>query len=297
MSKVQEGIVYNKLYSRIKHHLPTCQSGFRQHDGTKLQLARLVHQISANRDAGQHVSACFFDLSKAFDRVWHSGLLRKLEHYGVESCAHQWLSGYLSDRPQRVQVDGIFSTWLSVPAGVPQGSVLGPLLFLIYTIDLPQACTNNSTTCSQFADDTALVTSTPTAHDTERQLQQAVTAAANWLKDWHLLVNTDKTVTMTFYNDNRPPPHTPTIYLHTTKLKSVREQRHLGITFQHSLRWTTHINNIINKSLKTLHTLTKLRNSLNAPALCHLYSTHVRPILEYACIAVTLHYHRILLIV
>ena len=92
---------------------------------------------------------------------------------------------------------------------------------------------------------------------------------------------------MTFYNDNRPPPHTPTIYLHTTKLKSVREQRHLGITFQHNLRWTTHINNIINKSLKTLHTLTKLRNSLNAPALCHLYSTHVRPILEYACIAVT----------
>ena len=176
VSKVQERIVYNKLYSHIKHHLPTCQSGFRQHDGTELQLARLVHQISANRDAGQHVSACFFDLSKAFDRVWHSGLLRKLEHYGVESCAHQWLSGYLSDRRQRVQVDGIFSSWLSVPAGVPQGSVLGPLLFLIYTIDLPQACTNNSTTCSQFADDTALVTSTPTAHDTtttERQLQQA----------------------------------------------------------------------------------------------------------------------------
>ena len=117
--KVQERVVYNRLYSHIQQHLPTHQSGFRQRDGTVLQLARINHEISAHRDSGHHVSACFFDLSKAFDRVWHPGLLKKLFHYGVEAEAHIWLTGYLSGRRQRVQVDGTVSPWLGVPAGVP----------------------------------------------------------------------------------------------------------------------------------------------------------------------------------
>ena len=89
VSKVQEQVVYNRLYSHIQQHLPTHQSGFRQRDGTaELQLARINREISAQRDSGHHVSACFFHLSKAFDRVWHPGLLQKLFHYGVEAEAH-----------------------------------------------------------------------------------------------------------------------------------------------------------------------------------------------------------------
>ena len=294
VSKVQERVVYNRLYSHIQQHLPTHQSGFRQCDGTELQLARINHEISAHRDSGHHVSACFFDLSKAFDRVWHPGLLKKLFHYGVEAEAHIWLTGYLSGRRQRVQVDGTVSPWLGVPAGVPQGSVLGPLLFLTYTIDLPNACINDDTTCGQFADDTALIASTSSPQQTELQLQRAVTSAAKWLNDWHLLVNIDKTVTMTFYHDNRPPAHLPTIFLNDSPLKTVRQQRHLGVIFQHNLQWSTHVNNIINKSLKVLHMLTKLRNSLNSSALSYLYCTYIRPILEYACIAVTPLPHNIL---
>ena len=287
-------MVYNRLYSHIQQHLPTHQSGFRQCDGTELQLARNNHEISAHRDSGHHVSACFFDLSKAFDRVWHPGLLKKLSHYGVEAEAHIWLTGYLSGRRQRVQVDGTVSPWLGVPAGVPQGSVLGPLLFLTYTIDLPNACINDDTTCSQFADDTALIASTSSPQQTEQQLQRAVTSAAKWLNDWHLLVNIDKTVTMTFYHNNRPPAHLPTIFLNDSPLKTVRQQRHLGVIFQHNLQWSTHVNNIINKSLKVLHISTKLRNSLNSSALSYLYCTYIRPILEYAGIAVTPLPHNIL---
>ena len=222
------------------------------------------------------------------------GLLKKLSHYGVEAEAHIWLTGYLSGRRQRVQVDGTVSPWLGVPAGVPQGSVLGLLLFLTYTIDLPNACINDDTTCSQFADDTALIASTSSPQQTEQQLQRAVTSAAKWLNDWHLLVNIDKTVTMTFYHDNRPPTHLPTIFLNDSPLKTVRQQRHLGVIFQHNLQWSTHVNNIINKSLKVLHMLTKLRNSLNSSALSYLYCTYIRPILEYACIAVTPLPHNIL---
>ena len=82
-SKIKEKIAYSRLYKHILPYLLPHQSGFRQHDGTELQMARLVHQISAARDSGQSVLACFFDLSKAFDRVWHKGLLAKLLHYGV----------------------------------------------------------------------------------------------------------------------------------------------------------------------------------------------------------------------
>ena len=169
--------------------------------------------MSAARDSGQSVLACFFDLSKAFDRVWHKGLLAKLLHYGVRDRALTWVEAYLTGRRQRVKVIDTTSSWLPIPAGVPQGSVLGPLLFLIYTIDLPHACTNTNTTCSQLADDTALITSTPTLQTTQQQLQKSVCSAGRWLKDWHLLVNAEKTVTVISHHDNRPPAQQPTIYL------------------------------------------------------------------------------------
>ena len=172
-SKVQERIVHDRLYKHISPHLPSQQSGFRKNDNTEFQLARVVHQLSEGRDAGNSVMACFFDLSKAFDRVWHAGLLLKLQHYGVTGSALAWFTSYLSNRRQRVQVCGVTCPWQTIPAGVPQGSVLGPLLFLVYTIDLPASCETEHTTCSQFADDTALVASTPTARECTEQLQQA----------------------------------------------------------------------------------------------------------------------------
>ena len=179
-SKVQERIVHDRLYKHISPHLPSQQSRFRKNDNTEFQLARVVHQLSEGRDAGNSVMACFFDLSKAFDRVWHAGLLLKLQHYGVTGSALAWFTSYLSNRRQRVQVCGVTCPWQTIPAGVPQGSVLGPLLFLVYTIDLPASCETEHTTCSQFADDTALIASTPTARECTEQLQQAVSLAGKW---------------------------------------------------------------------------------------------------------------------
>ena len=285
ISKIQERIVYEQLYEHINPHLPPHQSGFRSNDGTELQLSRLIHHITAARDSGQTVLACFFDLSKAFDRVWHRGLLAKLSHLGVRGNAHQWLSSYLCHRRQRVKVDGQFSDWLEIPAGVPQGSVLGPLLFLAYTVDLPTACTTPLTICSQFADDTALVTSSESFVSAEADLQKAVTAAGDWLTSWHLLVNATKTVVLSFHHPNRPPSRKPAISLHQTALSVVTQHKHLGLIIQSNLRWNIYLNHVISKSLRKLHLLHRIRGSINSSALCFLYKTYIRPVFEYASLA------------
>ena len=110
VSKVQERVVHGQLYSHTAEHLPVGQSGYRPGDGTELQLARLVHEISEVRDNGNIVMSCFFDLSKAFDRVWHRGPLKKLKHFGVCEDALQWLCAYLAGRRQRVCVGVVSKT-------------------------------------------------------------------------------------------------------------------------------------------------------------------------------------------
>ena len=231
--------------------------------------------------------ACFFDLSKAFDRVWHDGLLAKLSHYGVSGNALTWLKSYLCGRRQRVQVNGSMSAFEYIPAGVPQGSVLGPLLFLAYTIDLPMSCRNEKTLCSQFADDTALVTIAENQAECEESLQSSVSAAHNWLTKWHLLVNVGKTKILSFYNNNRPPQHLPTITLGNKTLDTVKTQRHLGVMFQHNLRWTAHIDYTIKKALKKFNILFRLKSSISTAALSRIFTTYILPTLNYACIAVT----------
>lgn len=281
-SKVQERIVHDRLYKHIEPHLPVDQSGFRKADGTELQLLRLVHEISAHRDNGQAAAVCFFDLSKAFDRVWHRGLLLKLEHFGVHGAALSWFTAYLTKRRQRVRVCREYSDWLPLPAGVPQGSVLGPLLFLVYTADLPTSCVNELTRCSQFADDTAIIATHPNPATASAALQRAVTSAAKWLTSWHLLVNSTKTVVMSF-----PGHHSLDITLHDNKLQQVAKQRHLGLVFQADLRWTAQISSKISKCRKSLHQLLRLRGKLNRAALSTIYQTYIRPIVEYGNLAMS----------
>ena len=282
VSKVQERVVFEQLSKHIDPHIPTHQSGFRRQDGTELQLSRLVHEISEARDAGKTVMSCFFDLSKAFDRVWHDGLLAKLSHFGAHGAAYNWFAAYLNGRRQRVKIENSFSSWLAIPAGVPQGSVLGPLLFLIYTIDLPAACINESTVCSQFADDTALITAANSLSSTEASLQSAVSSAGEWLRNWHLLVNASKTVVISFHHKNRPPQRIPRILLYDTVLSVVPQHRHLGVIIQQNLKWDKHIHTVLAKSSSKLGQFRRYRCILTANAMTYLYKSYIRPILEYA---------------
>lgn len=304
LSKVLERLIFDQLYAHLSPFLPDTQSGFRKKDNTTLQLARLVHTIASALDSNQYVFSCYFDISKAFDRVWHDGLLSKLHRLRIRGSAFDWLTAYLTSRSQRVRVGQAYSTWLPVPAGVPQGSVLGPLLFITYTADLPATLTDPNTRCDLFADDTSLTSICDTAAVTAHALQVSVDCAGQWLTNWRLTLDREKTVVTEYTRRSLPSTFTTTLaetvltkdtsHRHPgvvpqadldpaeTVLKRATSHRHLGVVLQADLRWTAHVNHMLGKAGGLLHTLARLRGHLSTKALSLFYKAYIRPVLEYA---------------
>ena len=153
--KVMERCIHNHLYNYVlsNHILTPLQSGFVSGDSTTFQLLHTYHMFCEAVDNGKEVQAVFCDISKAFDRVWHKGLLHKLRGIGCSGKVLSWFSSYLSGRRQRVVLNGKFSKWVEVLAGVPQGSILGPLLFFIYINDIVKRIGGS---IRLFANDTSL---------------------------------------------------------------------------------------------------------------------------------------------
>ena len=261
-----ERLVHNELFKHFTKHnlLPQNQSRFRPNDSTTNQLARIVHRLAKAIDEGKFILTCYYDLSKAFDTVWHKGLLHKLHHMGVDGAALAWLTSYLQDRRQKVRINSATSEWAHVPAGVPQGSVLEPLLFLAYTSDLPESVTCPDTVCDQFADDTALTTCSTSALSAVTGLQASVNTTATWLQQWRLRINPKKTAIME--TSRRIHRNAAQLSLHGTQLDNVNTHRHLGVVLSSDLRWTAHVEtSILAKVTPLLGVLKRLSSSLVQP--------------------------------
>ena len=281
-SKILESLVARQLRKLVDCQLPINQSGFRKGDSTSQQLARIMHQLAKHVEDGDVVVSCFYDLSKAFDTVWHKGLLFKLEALGVVKDALAWVASYLRDRRQRVRIGSSFSTWQRVPAGVPQGSVLGPLLFLCYTFDLPSSV-RPPVDCDQFADDTALVSAAPCLQDAISALQETINSTGEWLRNWRLSANTEKTKVMVIRRGRSP--FSANVNLYGKTLEHVANHRHLGIVLSSDLRWTGQVDSIVAKVSRLLAVLKRLRGSLSREALSVFYVLYIRPQIEYASVA------------
>ena len=180
--KLQEHIITSNVMSHLDHHkiLTDCQHGFRARRSCETQLLTLVHELAETVDKGGQMDLVILDFSKAFDRVPHRRLLGKLNHYGIRGQTHEWIKSFLSGRTQQVIVDGATSEKAPVVSDVPQGTVLGPLLFLLFINDLPDWVTSRT---RLFADDCIVYRKIQTPQDCN-QLQRDLDSLAQWESTW-----------------------------------------------------------------------------------------------------------------
>ena len=190
--KIFEKIMFNRIYDFLlkEELLNPNQSGFRPSDSCINQLLAITHEIFEAFDCNPtlEVRSVFLDISKAFDKVWHEGLLYKLKSMGISGDFYKLLENYLSGRFQRVVLNGQSSSWRPVLAGVPQGSILGPLLFLIYINDLPNKLKSNA---KLFADDTSLFTVVQDEIESANVLNDDLCSISKWAFNWKMLFNPD----------------------------------------------------------------------------------------------------------
>lgn len=238
-------------------------------------MLEIYQIIIENLDAGRDLKFIFCDVSKAFDKVWHQGLLYKLKKYGICGNMLNWFTSYLSNRKQRVVCEGFPSTWMSTSADVPQGSVLGPYLFLLYVNDIVD---NISSNIRLFADDTTLFTVIDNA-ESVRMLNEDIYNIVRWSEDWCILLNPLKTTAMTFTRKRQT--NWPEATMNSNIISDESSHTHLGITLSSDASWGNHIQRIYEKAAYRVNILRMLKHDLDRKSLHKFYISLIRPILEY----------------
>ena len=217
-------------------------------------------------------------MSKAFDRVYHDGLIHKLQCMGIEGNLLQWLTSYLFNRRQRVVINGQSSQWKDTNAGVPQGSILGPLLFLIYVNDIVDDL--ESSPCL-FADDTSLLEVISDVQTSFDKLNRDLARLADWANQWRVTFNATKTVHMVISKKLTRPKY-PDLLLNDQTIERVTSHTHLGLTLTDYLTWGAHIDRICTSAGKSINMLKRLCHKIPRETKVRIYKTFIRPKLEYA---------------
>jgi hypothetical protein len=275
--KILEHIVYCHLMDHFEKHgtLTKLNHGFRAGYSCETQLLTTVNDLLKSFDTGNQTDVAILDFSKAFDTVPHAKLLHKLSNYGIKGTTLQWICNFLTKRTMKVIVDGEESQEVTVDSGVPQGTVLGPLLFLVHINDLPSKVKSQ---VRLFADDCLLYRQIRTFRD-HLALQKDLASLEKWADDWGMRFNAKKCniLSVKKKSDFR-------YQLNQEILQEVTSSPYLGVTLSNDMKWRPHITTVCNKASSTLGFLR--RNLRYGPKECRktAYLALVRSKLEYACI-------------
>ena len=283
-SKVFEKLMYRRLYKflELNNILYSLQFGFQENHSIDHALVSLTEAVRNTLDNKRFGCGIFIDLQKAFDTVNHKILLSKLEHYGVRGCALEWFRSYLSDRKQYVSVNGSDSNLLSITCGVPQGSVLGPLLFLIYINDLPNA--SKKLKFYLFADDTNIYCESKDLPNLFKIANKELRAIKRWLDANRLSLNIDKTNYIIFHSSSRNISSDSTIKIGKKHIKRVKFVKFLGLLLDEHLSWKYHLSELSKKLARTCGIFFKIRNLLPLDVLLCLYNALFLSFLQYGLI-------------
>ena len=278
--KVFERIIFKYVYNFLQNNfiLSVHQSGFLPGRSTITQLLEVYHKFCQALESHKEIRVVFLDISKAFDKVWHKGLLFKLKKCGISGRLLLWFEDYLKDHQQRVVISGQASEWGTIKAGVPQGSVLGPLLFLLYINDLPNVVRNCE--IRLFADDTCLFIEVDNRLDTSIRICEDLASINEWSKKWIVKFSAPKTKSLIISN-KKDSQLNPRVYIDNQPVDEVKTFKYLGLHFMSNLRWSQHIESVSSKAQKRLNSMLALKWKLDRKSLEIMYSAFILPSLEY----------------
>ena len=282
--KIFERIIFNNIYKYLDEHnlLNPNQSGFRPKDSCVYQLLEITHNIFSSFDCNPTLEtrAVFLDISKAFDKVWHEGLVFKLKSVGISGNLLTLMESFLSERYQRVLLNGQSSEWATINAGVPQGSILGPLLFLIYINDLSNGINSD---VKLFADDTSIFSTVYAPNTTADSLNKDLQKISEWAYKWKMSFNPDPTkqAQEVIFSRKLNKPHHPLLKFNNLPVQNASSQKHLGLVLDEKLNFESHLKEKCAKFNKGIGVIKKLQNTLPRQALLSIYKSFIRPHLDY----------------
>jgi hypothetical protein len=241
VGKIMEHVIYENVFNHLQRNklIYEYQSGFLPKYSTVYHLLEMYNCILNSLEKKEISCFVFCDFSKAFDKVWHKGLLHKKKSYGVDSNLLSWFSSYLQDRQQRVVINYSSSSLCNVSAGVPQGSVLGPLLFILYINNIAE---NLISLSRRFADDTSFSYSSRDELQIKTVIDHDLKELDEWSKKWLMSFNPDKTEIMLFSNTEIPELN---FTFNGRTIPITNSHKHLGVTFSSDAKWNIHIENIL----------------------------------------------------
>lgn len=278
-NKILEKLMFKRVYSFLERYkiLNEFQFGFRKGHSTIQAVIEIIDNIRLEIDKGNTVIGLYVDLSKAFDTVNHEILLHKLNHYGIRGPILQWFKSYLTNRVQVTCCNSVFSTPQTVNIGVPQGSVLGPLLFLIYVNDINNCLENGK--LRLFADDTNVFVSHSNVNYVKRLAEMALVNLHKWFNVNQLSLNLKKTCFSVYSNKNCDNIKELEVENHI--LKRTKIVKYLGMLVDENLTWANHIDQICKKLTKLAYALRSLSGLIDIDMVKQLYFGYVYPHLIY----------------
>ena len=285
VSKVFEKEIFKQLYKHLNDNnlISKFQSGFRPGHSTITALIQMCDNWYENMDNGKLTGVVFIDIRKAFDSIDHAILLQKLAYYGVSQLEHTWFQSYLANRQQQCHVNGSLSTKREIICGVPQGSILGPLLFLIYINDLPN-CLKKTAPCL-YADDTQIFASSHDPVELANDINSDLVNVMNWLNVNKLQSHSSKTKLMIIGSkqnlNNKAGDLNSSITMNNNLLSSVVSNKCLGVDIDETLSFRIHIEDICKKICSGVGILRRIKPFVPQGSLVTLYKSLIQPYFDY----------------